>query len=264
MIISFVIQKGGVGKTTGAVFFSQFLSYVKQNKVLLIDIDPQANATSALVEYNETPTLYEVIFNKANLTDAILPTKISNLFLLPSCENSLYALESALRDADDGPHFFKDFARDYFIDEEYDFIIFDCPPNLGRLTVAALSASRFAVVPLESKVFAKDAIVNLNSTFERIKARFNPHLETLAFFINKFDERTKLSRAINDAYRESLGPLLLNSTVRNNVAIDESILEKENLFVYDPRSKGAQDFAALGDELLMKIVEKGILIKEKS
>lgn len=263
MILSLVIQKGGVGKTTGAVFLSQFLSYIKHYKVLLIDLDPQANATSALIDYEDTPTLFEVIYRKSSLSDAIIQTKIKGLSILPSNESSLYALESALRDADDGPHILKDFARDYFLDENVDFVIFDCPPNLGRLTVAALAASRFAVVPLESKIYAKDALVSLDGTFDRIRERFNPQLEPLGYFINRFDERTKLSRAINTAYQEVLGDMLMKTHVRNNISIDEAVAEKENLFVYDGKSKGAQDIIALGEELLNRLIVKGYLLKEE-
>lgn len=260
MIFCFANQKGGVGKTTVAVFLSQFFSFIKNQRVLIIDSDPQANTTRALIEYKGSPTLKELIIEGENIDNAILSTKINNLHLIPSSEQSLYALERYLLSEDDGPYKFKDLVEDYKLNEKFDMVFVDTPPNLGRLTVAALAGARYVIVPLESRVFSADAFLNLSRTIERTKDRFNDSLDLLGAFINKYEKRTNLSKSILESYRKNLGDILMQSVIRYNITIEECIGLRENLFIYDPRSNGAQDFAMLGDEILIRLVNKGALL----
>ncbi len=259
MIICFANQKGGVGKTTVAVFLSQFFSFIKNKKVLIIDADPQANTTRALIEYKGYPCLKELIMEGESIDNAIISTKIENLSIIPSNEQSQYALERYLLSEDDGPYKFKDFVDDYKLKERFDMVLVDTPPNLGRLTVAVLAGSQYVIVPLESRVFSADAFMNLSRTIERTRARFNDELVLLGAFINKFERRTNLSKSILESYRRNLGDILMESVVRYNITIEECIGLRENLFIYDPRSNGAQDIAKLGDEILLRLVNKGAL-----
>lgn len=263
MILCVANQKGGVGKTTAAVFLSQFFAFAKNQKVLIIDSDPQANTTRALVDYQGEPTMKELIMDSADIEKAICPTKIPNLNIIPSSEPSMYALERYLIAEDDGPYKFKDFVEDHRLRERFDMIIVDTPPNLGRLTVGALAGSRYVIVPLESRVFSADAFINLSKTIQRTQDRFNESLTLLGAFINKFEKRTNLSKSILESYKKNLGDMLMEAVIRLNITIEECIGFKENLFTYDPKSNGAQDFAKLGDEILLRLVNKGELLSEE-
>ncbi len=259
MIITLAQQKGGVGKSTASIVLSQFFSFIKKYKVLAIDMDPQSNMTTTLLKQNSINSLKQVVLENTPLSDVIQHTSIQGLDIIPS-NISMEELESYLISIADGPYKLKDIIEDYSLQKKYDFIILDTPPHLGRLTVSSLVASDYVIIPLENKVFAADGLSKLFDTISVTVKRFNKDLNILGAFINKYESRTIISRDIINAYMKSIPDLLFNTKIRFNIRIEECIAEKDILFTYDPKSYGATDFAALGDEILNKLTEHGQFI----
>lgn len=261
MIICTANQKGGVGKTSTSVVLSCFFSYIKKQRVLLIDVDPQGNATSALFNYKNNPTMLDVVTQKLPLKDAICKSSVDdNLDIIPASQDPLTMLQSYLFNEEDGPLRFADIIEESKITESYDVIIWDTPPDLGRLTVSALVASDYVLVPTQSTFFAAEGFRQLNKTVAKVRNRLNPHLQMLGVFINQHEGRATVSRDIVASYKDNLGDMLLHTCVRRNITIEESLGLKRNLFTYAPKSNGAQDFAKLGDEILMRLIQKGELL----
>lgn len=262
MILSIANQKGGCGKSVSSIFLGQFFAYIKGMKVLVIDLDGQGNTTRALIEYAGTPTMKELICDGEKLENAVLETKIKNLSIIPANETAIAYLGTYLGSKSDGAVYIRDFVEDNELDSKFDLVIIDTRPSLDILTVAPLVASRFVIVPTESDTFAAEGYKLLHNTVYKTARNLNAQVEILGVFINKYEERSNLSKHIIMSYKKGLGELFMKNSLRMNVALREAISRRKNIYIYDNRSKGAQDIAKLGDEIIDRLVQKGHLIAE--
>ena len=246
-IIAIANQKGGVGKTTTAINLSASLA-IMEKRVLLVDCDPQANATSGLGFGPETlaKNLYSVYFQPAQVKEAIIPTVSPFLFLLPS-GTDLVAAELELVDK---------MGREFFLAEllhpvasSFDYIILDCPPSLGLLTLNALCAAREILVPLQCEFFALEGIVKLLQTYEQVKKRLNPDLTLLGVVLTMYDTRNKLTRQVKDEVGKCFPDHLCETIIPRNVRLSEAPSHGKSILHYDIKSKGAEAYLNLAEEI---------------
>lgn len=258
--ISCVIQKGGAGKSTLATAASTFFA-LKSHKTLLIDIDPQANATEALLGDDEMPSLKDVLMDGKSLNEVIVKTKfpsLENLDILPA-NISLAKLEKFFIVEPDGVYFLRDLITDNGLRERYDYIIFDCPPSLGMITTNVLVASDFVVIPLESRKFSAKGISDLQETILQVNKRSNPNVSILGAFINRYISGRKIYEHNAQDIKSYFGDLLFETIVRENAQIEEAVLNQTPIFLYSPKSNGAQDLAALCNEILDRLKTKTLM-----
>ena len=249
-VLAVVNQKGGVGKTTTAMNVAASLA-LEGVKTLLVDCDPQANATSGFgfARGDERTTIYEVLLGEEPAQNAILATQIAGLSLLPGSRNLIGAnlelvemdeRERRLRQAIDS------------LRQEYTFILLDCPPALDLLTLNALVAADRLLVPMQAEYFALEGISELISTLDRISANYNPELGLEGVLLTMFDERTNLSQQVRDNLKQFFGEKLYETTIPRNVRLAEAPSHGEPAVTYDPRSRGAEAYRELTRELLLK------------
>ncbi|MBO4300936.1 MAG: ParA family protein [Desulfovibrio sp.] len=248
-IISIANQKGGVGKTTTAINLSAALA-VMEKKVLLIDCDPQANSTSGLGLNQEElkGDLYATFYTPENVHDCIAHSRTSYLDILPASTN-LVAVELELVDK---------MAREFYLSEclkplydEYEYIIIDCPPSLGLLTLNALCASRELLIPLQCEFFALEGIVKLLQTYEQVKKRLNPHLALLGVVLTMYDTRNRLTREVKNEVRRCFPEHLFETVIPRNVRLSEAPSHGKSIIHYDVKSKGAEAYLALAKEIVL-------------
>jgi chromosome partitioning protein len=250
IIIAIANQKGGVGKTTTAINLAAALGQRGQ-RVLLADLDPQANSTISFVQIEEVDlSIYDFLMNnEIALSQVVLPTKAQNVDLLPSRIN-LAKLEGQLIGELDAPFRLKD--RLDRLEVDYDIVIIDTPPTLGLITVNALVAATHLIIPIQSSYFALEGTDDLLDTIERIKARPNPHLEVLGVVVTLHDRRTTLSRDIYEQICQVFGAKVFETTISKSVRLEESPAYRESIFAYAPQSTGAVEYANLCDEVIRR------------
>jgi chromosome partitioning protein len=247
-IIAVANQKGGVGKTTTSVNLSAGLA-VEEKKVLLIDADPQGNATSGsgIARSNSRKSLYNVLTLKEAVNNVILPTELPLLKVLPADKN-LAAAELDLVDTDEREYILKKILQE--IKSDYDYIIIDCPPSLGLLTINGLTAADSLLVPIQCEYYALEGVTELFDTLARLRRGLNPQLTIEGLLLTMYDERTNLSAAVAQDLRDFYGKQVLDTVIPRNIRLAEAPSYGKPIILYDIRSKGAESYIQLAKEIL--------------
>ena len=251
-VISIANQKGGVGKTTTSVNISAILAK-KGKKVLLIDTDPQGNATSGLGLEKKDISIYDVIIGETNIEDAVQDTQIKNLKVCPSNIN-LAGAEVELVSM---------ISREYRLKEKleeskdkYDYIIIDCPPSLGLITLNAFTASDSVLIPVQCEYYALEGLGQLINTINLVKKHLNKNLEIEGAVLTMYDARTNLSNQVVKEVKNYFDDRVYKTVIPRNVRLSEAPSYGMPISVYDPRSKGAKCYDKLVREILKKNEEE--------
>ncbi|KIS04363.1 ParA family protein [Paucilactobacillus wasatchensis] len=247
-VIALANQKGGVGKTTTSVNLGACLAELGQ-RVLLIDIDPQGNATSGTGIQKSTieQDVYDVLINEVALQDVILKTSHPGLDIVPTTIQlsgaeieltSMMARETRLKDAIDA------------VADQYDYILIDCPPSLGLLTINAFTASQSILIPVQSEYYALEGLSQLLNTIKLVQKHFNPKLKIEGVLLTMYDARTNLGQQVNEEVQKFFGDQVYETIIPRNVRLSEAPSHGLPIIDYDPKSKGAQVYQQLAKEVL--------------
>ena len=250
-IVSFSNQKGGVGKTTSCVNISAQIAN-KGKKVLMIDMDPQGNATSGLglQKSKIKNTIYDVIIGRCNINDAIIKTKFKNLSVIPA-NIELAGAEVELSELENGTNFTK-IALDS-IKDDFDYIFIDCPPSLGMLTVKALSISDGIIVPMQCEFYSLEGMSQLLNTVKKIKNLYNPSLQIVGILLTMYNGRLTLTNQVVAELKKYYADKLFKVPISRTVRISEAPGYGEPICYHDPYGKGSLEYAAVAKELMMRI-----------
>jgi len=246
-IIAISNQKGGVGKTTSAINIASFLA-VTETPTLLIDMDPQANASTGLgVNINNSKTIYDVMINNINIKKCITKTDIDFLDIVPSHTKlsgaeielvGMFTRESILKDALSS------------VMGKYKYIIIDTPPSLGLLTVNVLTASKSLIIPIQCEYYALEGLSQLLNTIRLIQKNLNPDLNIEGILITMFDSRLNMSHQVVNEVKEYFGEKVYTTIINRNVKLGEAPSHGQPILIYDPTSRGSQNYMNLVTEIL--------------
>jgi len=249
-VISIANQKGGVGKTTSAINVSAGLA-VLENKVLLIDADPQANATSGLGfdPKNIRTSIYECIVDGVNPADAILHTKTPNLDILPA-HIDLVGAEIEMINMENRERMMRKVVRQ--LKDQYDYIIIDCSPSLGLITVNSLTASDSVLIPVQCEYFALEGLGKLLNTIKIVQTRLNQELAIEGILLTMYDVRLRLSNQVVDEVRSHFKEMVFETIIPRNTRLGEAPSFGESIIMFDAESKGSISYLNLAREILQR------------
>lgn len=254
-VIAIANQKGGVGKTTTAINLAASLA-VLEKRVLLIDADPQANSTSGLnfnPDSKDEKTLYEVLIGRYNISDIILDSEIKNLKLAPSHIN-LVGAEIEMLKIEEREMVMKKAISS--IMDKFDYIIIDCSPSLGLITINSLTASNSVIIPVQCEFFALEGLGKLLNTLNLVQNRLNPDLEIEGFLLTMYDARLKSANQVVEDVRHHFGNMVFKSVIARNVRLSEAPSHGKPVILYDALSSGSNNYLNLAKEILTRSLEQ--------